>query len=274
MSNKPLVIMSAPNGARRQKSDHPELPITPGDMAKCAEIILSQGASILHLHVRDQDNRHSLDVERYRASIKAIKDAVGSELIIQATSEAVGIYNPQQQMQMVKSLKPEATSLALRELVPSDNQLNQFSQFCKWMIDQHIFPQYILYNETDYLRFETYRKQGVFHQEHPFVLFVLGSYQGNSPEINQMTEKIMTIAPKVEFPWAVCGFDNNEKNCVEHAIKSGGHVRVGFENNIMRNDTEFLKDSGEMIKFSADFAKSQNRTIASADDVRNIFNIG
>ena len=107
--------MSAPNGARRQKKDHPEIPISPDEMALCAEQILQAGASILHLHVRDDDGSHSLDVDRYQNSINAIKNKVGDQLIIQATTEAVGIYDRHQQMEMVKKLRPEAVSIALRE---------------------------------------------------------------------------------------------------------------------------------------------------------------
>ncbi len=269
----PFIIMSAPNGARRQKSDHPKLPITPHDMAICAKRIVGGGASILHLHVRDDAGQHTLDVECYRASIEAVRAVVGRNLIIQATTEAVGIYNRQQQMQMVKTLKPEAVSLALRELCPCDDDLIVFSSFIKWMKVEHIFPQYILYNETDYKRFEDYRKRGLFDDDNPFVLFVLGSYQGRSPEIEAMTEQMIKVSKQTTTHWAVCGFGVNEKNCVKHAALNQGHIRVGFENNILRNQKELLTDNAEMINYSATVSQSTNRPVASAADVRNIFNL-
>ena len=268
--NEPFIIMSAPNGARRQKSDHPALPITPDDMASCAEQILSEGASILHLHVRDNTDGHSLDVDHYRASITAIRDAVGNNLIIQATSESVGIYTRHQQMDMVKTLKPEATSLALRELCPAEDDLLEFSLFTKWIKDEHIFPQYILYNQADFDRFETYRKQGVFHEENPFVLFVLGSY---SEADEAATKQLKQTTLRASTPWAVCGFDTNEKNSVIHAAQNHGHIRVGFENNLWRDENELLKDNGEMIRFSAKIADQENRPVATAADVRNIFDL-
>ncbi|MBT5187267.1 MAG: 3-keto-5-aminohexanoate cleavage protein [Kordiimonadaceae bacterium] len=268
--NEPFIIMSAPNGARRQKSDHPALPITPDDMALCAELILSQGASILHLHVRDEFGGHSLDVDRYRASITAIRDAVGDELIIQATTESVGIYNRHQQMEMVKSLKPEATSLALRELCPTEDDVLEFSEFTKWINQEHIFPQYILYNQYDYDRFEIYRKQGIFHDDNPFVLFVLGSYTATD---EAATEKLKQTTLQAKFPWAVCGFDTNEKNSVIHAAKNNGHIRVGFENNLWRTENELLQDSGEMIRYSAKIAALEKRSVATATMIRNIFNL-
>ncbi len=49
----PVVIAVAPNGARKSKADHPRLPLTPSELAECAQDCLDAGASMLHLHVRD-----------------------------------------------------------------------------------------------------------------------------------------------------------------------------------------------------------------------------
>ena len=265
--------MSAPNGARRQKSDHPALPITPDDMADCAEEIWQNGASILHLHIRDDHNHHSLDVERYRASIAAIKNRVQDKLIIQATTEAVGIYNRHDQMHIVKELKPEAVSIALKELCPHEDSLRDFTHFTKLMVDENIFAQYILYYEHDYHRFEGYRKNGIFQNDRPFTLFVLGSYQGPSPETIAMAEQLKIKTIHAEFPWAVCGFATNEVVCVKHAIQHKGHIRVGFENNIWRDEHNLLDSNSEMIKYSANEAQKANRLVATADDVRTIFGL-
>ncbi len=265
----PFIIMSAPNGARRQKSDHPALPITPDDMAKCAGEIIDAGASILHLHVRDERGGHSLDVNRYRASITAIRDAVGDNIIIQATSEAVGIYSRHEQMAMVKTLRPEAVSLALRELCPGDDELSEFSAFTDWLSAEHVFPQYILYDMKDYLRFENYRTRGIFNDDSPFTLFVLGNYRNDTPEkdVDQLKRRTRQAA----FPWAVCGFGINEADAVIHAAKNNGHIRVGFENNIWRKEGERLLNNAEMIRFCVNSAEKENRKVATADDVRKSF---
>jgi len=266
----PLIIMSAPNGARRQKADHPNIPLSPGEMARCAEEIIDAGASILHLHVRDDQGGHTLDVGRYRAAIAAIRDAVGDNIIIQATSEAVGQYSRHEQMAMVKDLKPEAVSLALRELCPRDETLGEFSAFIDWMSDAHIFPQYILYDEGDYLRFEAYRQQGLFMDDHPFTLFVLGSYQATSPEHDAAAERLKHCTRSAQFPWAVCGFGVNEIHAVNHAADHGGHIRVGFENNLWRKDRQLLINNAEMIQYCTAAAAKSGRAVATADDVRSL----
>lgn len=266
----PFIIMSAPNGARRQKADHAAIPLTARELADCAVEVAAAGASILHLHVRDDRGRHSLDADRYRAAIAAIRDAAGEDIIIQATSEAVGQYSTAQQMAMVKDLRPEAVSLALRELCPDEAALAEFAAFVRWMENEHIFPQYILYDVADYQRFENYRRQGVFQNDRPFTLFVLGRYQDSSPEPAPQLTQYMTEAA---FPWAVCGFGTSEVHAVTHAVKNKGHIRVGFENNIWRKEGQLLTNNAEMIKLSFDAAQRAKRPVATADDVRNLFEL-
>ncbi len=264
----PLIIMVAPNGARRQKSDHPDLPITPAELARCAKDIRDAGASIMHLHVRDADNAHSLDTERYRAAIDAIRAAVGDDLIIQATSEAVGRYTRFAQMQMVRDLRPEAVSLALREVCPDEEAVGDLAQLVRFMRKERITPQYILYDEADQLRFEALRQAGVFENERPFVLFVLGRY---GAPVQDAPEGIAAFKRKiacVSYPWAVCGFGPEERDAVLFAISCGGHIRVGFENNLQDETGARLPSNTTMVGFCVRKAQENQRPVARADDVR------
>ncbi len=266
----PYIIMSAPNGARRQKTDHPLLPITPGELADCAREIRDAGASIIHLHVRDEHNQHSLDVDCYRAAIAAIRVAVGDDLIIQVTSEAVGQYSRFEQMQMVRVLKPEAVSLALREICPKDDDLTETTQFINWMKAEKIFPQYILYDVADLARFERYRQKGVFASDTPFVLFVLGRYPANASKTGGEASSLMEQSKAVNFPWAVCGFGANESDAIVHAAQCNGHIRVGFENNIYQKNNKLLGSHEETVKLAVNIAYKANRAIATPNDVRNM----
>ena len=63
--SKPFIIMCAPNGARRSQDDHARLPITAAELADCAGELLDAGASMIHVHVRDDAGAPSLDEIRY-----------------------------------------------------------------------------------------------------------------------------------------------------------------------------------------------------------------
>ena len=108
----------APNGGRKTKADHPALPLTPDELARAAAECLECGASMIHLHVRDRDGGHCLDPDAYRAAIARICREVGDRLVIQITSESLGLFTPSEQRAAVLEANPEAVSLALRGTRP------------------------------------------------------------------------------------------------------------------------------------------------------------
>lgn len=270
----PFIIMCAPNGARRQKMDHANIPLTAEELADCAEEILAAGACMMHLHVRNGEGAHSLSVDRYRDAIEAIKKRVGNKLVLQVTSEAVGIYSRAEQMAMVKELHPEAVSLALRELCPTEKEIASTSAFYTWMKDRGIFPQTILYDEGDAHRFERMRREGVFATEHPFVLYVLGKYSGVDQGKSQDLQKFTEILSAAVIPFAACGFETYEHNLAAKTAVAGGHVRVGFENNLRRPDGSLVSSNAELVQCAADQAVAVGRPIADADYVRQRFMTG
>ena len=137
---KPIMIAVAPNGARKQKTDHAALPIEPAELAEAAVQCRDAGACMVHLHVRDAQGGHSLDVQAYQLATAAVRDAVGPEMIIQVTTEAVGIYSVDQQILMVQELKPEAVSLAVRELCAGPADEVRAAAFFAWLQRENISP--------------------------------------------------------------------------------------------------------------------------------------
>lgn len=265
----PFIVMSAPNGARRGKDDHPELPITSEELATCAEKVADAGASIIHLHVRDQHGGHSLDPDRYRAAIAAVNERVGDRLIIQVTTEACGVYTADEQMAVVRELKPEAVSLALKELCPDSESEPTASEFFAWLQTENVMPQYILYTPEEVTRFEDLRNRGVIPDDWPFVLLVLGRYSDSligDPDLLSRTVEGL----KQDVTWMVCCFGGTENDAVIEAAKMHGHARVGFENNLVLPDGETAPDNAALVGLAAKCGIDVGRHIASADDVRQM----
>jgi len=268
---KPFIVMSAPNGARRGKADHAGIPLSPAELAENAKAILDCGASLLHLHVRDESDRHSLDPERYRAAIDAVRDQVGDGLVIQVTTEAVGVYSVEQQISIVKELKPEAVSVALRELVPNRDKTRDASCFFEWLRSNDVMPQYILYSVDEVRWFEDLRGRGMFHDDLPFVLFVLGIYGTTEYGDPADLEDYRRALGDERIPWAVCCFGPREDEVSLCAATSGGHARVGFENNMLMPDGSEAPDNAALVRLAAGHAHTTGRQLATADDVRQLF---
>lgn len=265
-----IIVMAAPNGARRGKSDHARLPITPEELATEAVALRDAGVGVLHLHVRDARGEHTLDADAYRAAIAAIHGRVGDDLVLQVTTEAVGRYRPPQQMALVRELRPEAVSLALPELCPDEAAEAAAGEFFRWVHEAGIWAQYILYSPAQLQRFDRLRRQGFFGTPTPFCLFVLGRYADGVPGDEAGLAAFLDAVDCDEFPWAVCCFGPREGAVMQAAARAGGHVRLGFENNLVRTDGSPAADNAELIRdFTA--ALGDARQPATAAGIRAAF---
>jgi uncharacterized protein (DUF849 family) len=263
----PLVVMVAPNGARRTKADHPKLPITPAEIADEAELCCAAGASVLHVHARAADGRHSLDPDLYRAAIEAVRRRLGERIVVQVTTEAVRRYRPAEQIAVVQALHPEAVSIALAELIPDDEATDRAAGFLAWLQDERIAPQYILYTPDEVARFQELRGRGVIPQRRPFVLFVLGRYAERT-EAQPRDLLPYLAAHDAECPWAVCAFGRREAVCVLTAAGLGGHARVGFENNLWLADGTLAASNAQLVEQLAAGAQLLGRTVADIATTR------
>lgn len=267
---EPLIVAVAPNGARRSKDDHPTLPITPKELADCAVRCREAGASLFHLHVRDKAGRHTLDADAYGDATRAVRAAVGDDMIIQMTSEAVGIYTPEEQMTAVRAVRPEAVSMAVRELIPDAAHEKAAADFLSWLIREGIHPQYILYEPEEVARFADLRARGIIPGDNVFVLYVLGRYH-----VGETTEPIdllpfLKVTGALHCHWAICAFGQREGACALTAAALGGHARVGFENNRYLNDARLASDNAALVAQVRAGADLVGRPLADADTARSV----
>lgn len=244
-----IAIIVAPNGARKTKQDHAQLPINIEEMVAEAKACQTAGATMIHLHARDVQGRHSLEVDDNLEIYHAVKAAVGDSMIVQLTTEAVGMYSPQQQMVLIKAVKPEAASFALRELIPDEQSEEQGFVFFDWVAAQGILSQIILYDQADIERYFTLRERGVLPKHNQHALVVLGRYheaQQSSPWDLRALYLERFIEENVRC--AVCAFGTREQDCLTHAMLLGLDVRVGFENNHLSSDGQLAKSNAEQVQ--------------------------
>ncbi len=260
----PIGIAVAPNGGRRTKADHPALPLTPDEVARTASECLDAGACMIHVHVRDRGGGHLLDADAYTEMTRAVRQAVGERLVVQITSEALGIYKPDEQMAVVRAVRPEAVSLALRELAPDDASEPAFAEFLTWLGRERIVPQIILYSPDEAIRLDKMRRRGLIPFAEIPVLYVLGRYTVG--QTSRPADLLPFLAPGQPgfLDWMVCAFGRHETACVTTAALLGGHVRVGFENNFTLPDGTVAGSNAELVERTARVLTACGCTLADA----------
>ena len=268
-SDNPLIIV-APNGARRMKADHPQLPITPAELAQTALECADAGAAMIHMHARTSEGRHSLEIDDNRRTYEAVKSAVGDRLIVQMTTEAVGLYQPREQMQLINALKPEAASFGLRELIPDPSAIAQAADFFHAVADQGILAQYILYSAEDLLFYRELLESGVLPQAAHHLLFVLGRYAKGQVSKPSDHDPFLEHTANLQVNWAVCAFGAQELECLKAAVRQGGDARIGFENNLLSASGELAPNNASQVAALYEAMIAEGRTPATATEARGL----
>jgi uncharacterized protein (DUF849 family) len=262
-----VAIAVAPNGARRGKADHRALPITPAELARAAAEALEAGASVLHMHVRDAEGRHVLDADLYRDATVQVRRAVGDRLVVQITTEAVGVYSPAEQRRVVEEVRPEAVSVALRELAPEGEE-RSFFRFLDWARQEGIAVQVILYDRADRDRLLAFAARGDVDAASTGVLYVLGRYAER--QLARPSELMPFLDDGASpFPnWMCCAFGAEETRCLALAALLGGDMRTGFENNFTLPDGRIAAGNSDLVAAAARAATALGLGLADAGAVR------
>ncbi len=235
------LIVAAPNGARRGKADHPDLPVTVAEIAAEARACQQAGAAVLHLHVRDKDGGHSLDAGLYRAAIQAVEHSAPG-MLVQITTEAAGRFALKDQIAVVRDVMPKAVSVAWREFAPE--QQAQSRAFYAFAAEAQIHVQHILYSPDDIARFVA--GLSLLPLQAHSVLLVLGSYGGAAASPADLPAYLAALGGAAH-DWMVCAFGPAEHACAQAAIAAGGHARVGFENNLALVSGAVAPDTAALV---------------------------
>lgn len=263
----PALLMAAPNGGRRGKGTHPALPLTVGETAAEAARCHAAGAAAIHLHVRDDAGRHSLDAGRYREAMAAVAEAA-PDMVIQITTESVGIYAWDAQFACLRDVAPEAASVALRDALKAPER--EVRAFYAHTHEAGIGVQHILFDAGDARRFRAALADGTVPGDRHAVIFVLGGYDpprdGSADEIAPFRDELADL----ETDWMICCFGPEELRAGRAAMETGGHARIGFENNIRLADGRIASDTAALI---AEAAAAAPRPLATPAEARAVLGI-
>lgn len=237
-------IMVAPNGARRCKADHPELPLSVDETVATAIACWKAGATGLHAHVRDTQGKHVLDAGLYHELINEMAQQC-PDMLVQITTEAVGRYTPAEQRQIVHDVMPAAASISVREMLAE----GPVPDFYHWARETGIAVQHILYDSEDIEVMGREISEGRVPNADLQALIVLGRYKSGqhsdpntlAPLVDQLNQAATTV------DWAVCAFGQTETECLARAFALGGKARVGFENNLLETGGKLAKDNSARV---------------------------
>jgi len=266
-----LIITAAITGAELSKAQCPALPMTPEEQAAAAKEAVNAGASVIHLHVRDEQGRPSQKLEHFKASVEAIRRACkGNEPVIQfSTGGAVGENIANRVAPL--TLKPEMASFNLGTINFGEeifvNTFSDMRALTKSFHENKIIPEFEIYEAGHLDNLKKLIKEGLLHPPFhcQFVLGVPGALSGEFSSLNFLIQNL-----PAQSTWAVAGIGRYELPLAVHSLVMGGHIRVGLEDNIFYSKGMPAKSNAQLVERIVRIANEVGRPVANIAEARKL----
>ena len=268
-----LIITAAICGAEVLKEHNPAVPYTVEECVREAKSAYDAGASLIHLHVRYDDGTPTQDKARFKLIIDAIKAEIPDVIIQPSTGGAVGMTNDER-LQPTE-LQPEMATLDCGTLNFGGDEVftnteNTIKYFGDRMIKLGIKPELEVFDKSMIdMALRLHRKGHIVSPMHfDFVMGVNGGISGELRDFVFLRESIPADAT-----YTVAGVGRYEFPLAMAAIIDGGHVRVGFEDNVYLSKGVLAKSNGELVAKVVRMAKELGREIANPTEARQILGL-
>jgi 3-keto-5-aminohexanoate cleavage enzyme len=268
-----LIITAAISGAEVTKELNPAVPYTVEEIGQEAYKAYKAGASIIHLHVREDDGTPTQSKDRFKLCIDEIKRLCPDVIIQPSTGGAVGMSN-EERLQPVELLPEMATlDCGTCNFGGDDIFVNTESAikvFGETMIKLGIKPEVEVFDKGMIDMAIRLNKKGYIKSPMHFN-FVLGVNGGISAEPRDLVFMAESIPAGSSF--TVSGIGRSAFSMAAMSIIMGGHVRVGFEDNVYLSKGVLAESNGELVEKVVRLAKELGREVATPQEARAILGL-
>ncbi|HWQ60856.1 MAG TPA: 3-keto-5-aminohexanoate cleavage protein [Negativicutes bacterium] len=266
-----LIITIAPTGNVPTREMTPHVPITAEEIAATALECCRAGASVCHIHARDDEGKPTHLRSYFQAIMKAM-DATGTPIIRQISTGARAGKTPEDRAQAL-DLKPDSASLSTGSSnFPNSANVNDpplIRFLAKTMLEHNIKPELEIFDTAMIQNALDLKKEGLLKDPLQFNL-VMGVKGSQPATAKNMFHLVESLPP--DCVWSVSIVGQAHVSLSTIAIALGGHVRVGLEDNIYYTKG-VLATNLALIKRVADIAKAFGREIATPEDARRILGL-
>ena len=279
-----LIVTVATTGAFQGKEANPNLPLQPEEIAQSAYEAWNEGATIVHIHAREKEtSKPTSDPEILSEIDRQIREKK-CDIIIQH-STALDYMPRLGEDKRIKAIEmnPEMASLdiTIPRMITFGNKesiyittLPEIEYGAKAMLERGVKPELEVFNPV--VMEDTYQliEKGLLTKPYWFS-FVLGmrrinrSYMSYSPRL--LMQLVDALPPDAMF--SVMGVGNDELPATTQSILLGGHVRVGFEDNIYYKKGQLAANNAQLVARAVRIAGELGCEIASPAEARQMLGI-
>ena len=272
---KKIIINVAVTGSRPTKEMNPAVPYSPKEIVQAAVESYESGAAAVHVHVRDpKTGRPSLKLEYFKQVLEGIRERC--DMIVNLTTSPLWFKGSeeeiiQERLERIR-LKPDMCSFDLGSMnLPDQVAFNPPIAWgeaaAKCFQENGVKPEIEVFDTGPIYEAIDLIQKGLI-DDPPYFQLCMGTKWG----IGASPEELLFLKNKLpsNAVWSVLGVGKDQITMGTMAMLMGGHVRVGFEDNIYVRKGVLAKNNAELVEIVADLAQRLGREIANPAEARRI----
>jgi uncharacterized protein (DUF849 family) len=271
---QPCIITVAITGAVPRKKDNPAVPISTAEQVESTHAAFEAGASLVHIHVRDEQESPSSDPQRFALVQEGIKKHCHG-IIIQFSTGGRGREADQRGSMLY--LAPDMASLATGSVnfpgMIYENHPELIDQLAGNMLKHRIKPEVEVFDLSMLYSAAALVERGLIKAP-VHVQFVMGVPNALPPRreiLDFELAQLSTVMP--DATWTAAGVGRGQLEVNHWALEMGGHCRTGLEDNLRFDKSRLAQSNAELVERVATLCSDYDRHPASPVEARQILGL-
>jgi uncharacterized protein (DUF849 family) len=272
----PTLITVAPTGAESAKADVPALPVTLDELVATAKECEAVGASVIHVHIRDEKAQPTLDQGRLRDTVAALR--AQTSLIVQLSSGG-SVHDPEADRLAVLDAAPDMASCTMGTVnFGEDVFLNRWEfvvELHTRMQERGIVPEYEIFDLGHLWALQRlldkYGLPAGGHVHLDLVMGVPGGMPGTTAALVACTSALADLPEGTT--WSATGIGRTSIPVMLASLSAGGHLRVGMEDTVTYAKGQPVESNAQLVARAAGFARLAQRPPLTTEQARSMLGL-
>jgi 3-keto-5-aminohexanoate cleavage enzyme len=270
------MITVAPTGAESTKAAVPALPVSLDELVASAKECEALGASVIHVHIRDDAAEPTLDPGRLRATVLELRQS--TDLIVQLSSGGA-VTDPEGDRLAVLDAGPEMASCTMGTVNFGDgvflNRWDFIVALHTLMQEKGIVPEYEIFDLGQLATLQ--RLLGRYglpyggHVHVDLVMGVPGGMPGTTSALVACHEALRDLPAGTTF--SATGIGRSTIPVMLASLSAGGHLRVGMEDTITYGKGRPVESNMQLVARAVGFAQLAQRPPLTTTEARELLGV-
>jgi 3-keto-5-aminohexanoate cleavage enzyme len=271
---KPCIICVAITGSLPKKADNSAVPITVSEQVESTHAAFEAGATIVHAHVRNDDETPSSDPEKFARLLEGLRKHCPGMIVQFSTGGRSGAGKTRGGM---LPLKPDMASLSVgSNNFPTrvyENPPDLVDWLAAEMLAHGVKPEVECFDLSHIHQAAAMQRDGRLAPP-AYVQFVMGVKNAMPADRDVFDYYIRTVERLLPgSEWCAAGIGPAQITLNEWSVAAGGHARTGLEDNVRLDRGTLAPSNAALVRRVVEICARHDRPVATSREARRMLGL-